>query len=615
MPGIVGFVTRNPDSGQGKAQLAEMLDCMLHESFYVHGTYISPEHGCYLGWVSHPDAFVNLNPIVNRAGDKILIFSGEHLDHDSFDSSGHNGQKPGTHLINLYETKGEKFLLDLNGWFAGVLVDLSQQTILLFNDRFGIHRVYYHEDDGSFAFASEAKAILSVRPETRRLDTRGLGEFLGLGTTLQNRTLFSKIFLLPGGSAWTFARATEPSKRRYFNPATWEQQPAISAENFYDRLRSTMGRLLPAYFYPANDVGVSLTGGLDTRMMMAGRPPSDDVAACYTYGGAYRPCFDVQIAAEIAATCGQRHHVIPMGADFFRNFATLANETVWLTDGCLNICGTHEVYFSRLARQLAPIRVTGNYGSEILRSVCTFKYIRPSERLFDDEIILSLDQAKDSFSQISAVHPVSFAAFEQIPWQLYGRLAAAQSQLTVRSPYTDNDLVSLMYQAPPELRRGKEISLRLISEMSPILARIRTDLGYGGNGTRLMSLLRQAHRYVLFKAEWYYNFGMPDWLTRFDHNALTRRLETLFIGTHKIDHYRLWFRDQLFRYIDEVLSDGPASTRPYLNRHYYEGLTKAHRERTGNHVNEISKLVTLELIQRSLLSGDYVRRTRVAVGS
>ena len=108
---------------------------------------------------------------------------------------------------------------------------------------------------------------------------------------------------------------------------------------------------------------------------------------------------------------------------------------------------------------------------------------------------------------------------------------------------------------------------------------------------------------------------MPDWLTRFDHNALTRRLETLFIGTHKIDHYRLWFRDQLFRYIDEVLSDGPASTRPYLDRHYYEGLTKAHRERTGNHVNEISKLVTLELIQRSLLSGDYVRRTRVAVDS
>src|SRR5437870_2920194 len=91
------------------ARIQEVHTLILHESFYVHGTYILPEHGCYLGWVSHPDAFVNLNPIVNRAGDKILIFSGEHLDHDSFDSSGHNGQKPGTHLINLYETKGEKF--------------------------------------------------------------------------------------------------------------------------------------------------------------------------------------------------------------------------------------------------------------------------------------------------------------------------------------------------------------------------------------------------------------------------------------------------------------------------------------------------------------------------
>src|SRR5262249_16350802 len=151
---------------------------------------------------------------------------------------------------------------------------------------------------------------------------------------------------------------------------------------------------LPRYFRPAEAVGVSLTGGLDTRIMMAGRLPGSHVAACYTYGGVYRRCYDVQVAEQIAAVFGEPHHTIHLGTDFFGNFAALDEETIWLTDGCLDISGTHEVYFSRHARQMAPIRMTGNYGSEILRSVSTFKYVPPPQTLFDDQVAHSLEETK-----------------------------------------------------------------------------------------------------------------------------------------------------------------------------------------------------------------------------
>src|SRR5262249_4475485 len=148
---------------------------------------------------------------------------------------------------------------------------------------------------------------------------------------------------------------------------------------------STMSRILPAYFYPVRDVGLSLTGGLDTRMVMAGRPPQVKSGACYTYAGIYRRCFDVEVASKIATECGQRHHVIHLEEDFFREFSRLAEETVWLTDGCLDLLAAHEVYFSRRSRQLAPIRLTGNYGSEILRGASTFKCCPPSQTPFDKE--------------------------------------------------------------------------------------------------------------------------------------------------------------------------------------------------------------------------------------
>jgi asparagine synthase (glutamine-hydrolysing) len=609
MPGIVGIITKNPNPKDAQLQLSTMMRCMQHESFYAHGTYLLPERGCYLGWVTHPNSFSDCNPIINPTRDRILIFSGEHLaHHDSPFIGGKQNGYDGTtasSLLSLYETKGESFLLDLNGWFAGILVDLREHTILLFNDRFGVHRLYYHHNKESFAFASEAKSLLSIRPETRALDARALGEFLGFGNVLENRTLFSNIHVLPGGSSWTFKSPSDIKKHHYFNASTWEQQPVLSEEAFYTNLKTTVSRILPTYFRSRNPVGVSLTGGIDTRIIMAGRPHLAEPTPCYTYGGIYRDCFDVHVAHDVAEACGQRHHVIPLGADFFNNFAALAERTVWITDGSLDICGSHEVYFSERARTLAPVRLTGNYGSEILRSVSTFKYAAPSEKLFDAHLGPHLRAAAASFAELKATHGVSFAALKEIPWHLYGRLAAAQSQLIVRSPYMDNDLVALMYQAPPELRTSNEMSLRLISELSPSLSKIGTDMGFGGNGTRLAAHLRQLHRYLLFKAEWYYNAGMPHWLSRLDHTALARSLERLFLGSHKIEHYRLWFRDQLFGYVESMLCDGPTATRPYLNRQSYRKLVASHRAGTRNNMNAINTLVTLELVQRLLIERDY----------
>jgi len=57
----------------------------------------------------------------------------------------------------------------------------------LFNDRYGLHRLYYHEAKEAFYFAAEAKAILAVRPELRSPDWQGLGEFVACGCVLEDR--------------------------------------------------------------------------------------------------------------------------------------------------------------------------------------------------------------------------------------------------------------------------------------------------------------------------------------------------------------------------------------------------------------------------------------------
>ena len=111
------------------------------------------------------------------------------------------------------------------------------------NDRFGVHRIYCHEAQNVFTFASEAKSILCVRPETRALNPEALGQFLGFGAVFDDRTLFQGISLLPAGSSWNIGDPSAISKHRYFRPDTWAEQPALDASTFYTTLRHTFSNI------------------------------------------------------------------------------------------------------------------------------------------------------------------------------------------------------------------------------------------------------------------------------------------------------------------------------------------------------------------------------------
>ena len=118
-------------------------------------------------------------------------------------------------------------------------MDLREQKVVLFNDRYGVNRIYYHEDASGFYFSSEAKTLLKILPRTRQLNLRSLGELLSCEAVLQNRSLFSDISLLPPGSAWVFSRGEPVKKKTYFKQESWEGQPELSESDFYEQLKAT----------------------------------------------------------------------------------------------------------------------------------------------------------------------------------------------------------------------------------------------------------------------------------------------------------------------------------------------------------------------------------------
>jgi asparagine synthase (glutamine-hydrolysing) len=198
-------------------------------------------------------------------------------------------------------------------------------------------------------------------------------------------------------------------------------------------------------------------------------------------------------------------------------------------------------------------------------------------------------------------HPLSFAAFRQAPWHHYGLLALEQTQLTLRSPYMDNDLVRTNFRAPESTCKNNDLRLRLIGDGNPALRRIRTDVGFGGTSERFPgALLRQYHLFT-FKAEYAYDHGMPQWVSRIDHFFSPLHLERLFLGRHKYYHFRVWYRDALSGYVREVLLDPRTLSRSYADPRGVESIVRGHLEGGRNYTFEIHKLLTLELLHRLFL--------------
>ncbi len=570
-------------------QLKRMLETIQHESFYVTGTWIDEAMGLYVGWVERRESFSGRMPLMNDRGDLRLMFSGE-----EFSEPVHSQVKASNYLIQLAESSAN-YPACLNGRFHGILANSTHNTVTLFNDRYGMHRLYFHESSEGFYFAAEAKAILAVRPELRRVEPRSLGEYVTCGCVLENRTLFDKIGVLPGASRWTLRNGGVVEKGAYFDPREWEGQEVLDSERYYESLRGTFARRVPRYF--ANgQIGMSLTGGLDTRMILAWQKPFQGSLPCYTFGGMYRDCQDVVVAREVARVCGQPHEVITVGEEFLSRFPHYAERAVYLTDGCVDVRRASDLYLNERARIIAPIRMTGNYGSEVLRGVRAFKPSQPLPGLFTQDAVPYFGRAQETYQSLLLEHPVSFAVFKQAPWHHYGLLALEETQVSVRSPYLDNDLVQAVFRAPQRTLATYDACLNLIADGHPALREIPTDRSVGRTG--LVGRGVQKWEEVLVKAEYAYDYGMPQWLAQTNYLVSTLHLEKIFLGRHKFNHYRVWYQNVLGDYVKEMLLDSRTLSRPYVQRKQIEAIVQAHLRGSRNYTNEIHIVLSLELLHR-----------------
>jgi asparagine synthase (glutamine-hydrolysing) len=187
---------------------------------------------------------------------------------------------------------------------------------------------------------------------------------------------------------------------------------------------------------------------------------------------------------------------------------------------------------------------------------------------------------------------------------LFGSLSAGRSQISVRTPYLDNEIVALAYQAPESLRKSPLPAWRLVKANSTLLSGIPTDRRPSADSPQPAAILRRLFSEATFKLDYLNNEGWPHWLSPFDSIFARVTSSLKIVGLHKYLHYRRWFRRELADYVKNVVSNVRTQQASFWNRRFLEKMATNQVEGDNNYVFEINAVLTLEAVERLLL-GDF----------
>lgn len=594
MPGIAGIIGRGV-SIDSERLVARMIASMRHESSYVDRIRYAAEcHAC-VGWIAHPDSFASR--VSGSSGHGLeLAFSGECF---GVPGSPNDPNMPDG-MLDAYRQKGPAFVGELNGLFSGVLLDTATRRTLLFLDRYASERLYYHWAGDILYFASEAKALLAVLPELRAFDPDGVADFLAFGSCRGTRTLFNGISRLVGASLWIFDSGGTAKPQTYFDPSEWENLEPLMVEEFESAFVETARSVIPRYAQADTDIGLSITGGLDTRMIMACLTGEFSNLHCYTYGAATGDTLDVRIGREVASFLNFSHQTLRIDNRFVAEFQRYLDRSIYISDGCASALSAHELFFSGKARAIAPVRLTGNFGSEVLRSMSTLKPLSLTAALIDSDFVPRIE---DTLVARRTGHPLTGTVFDEIPSHLFGTLATARSQLTFRTPYLDNSLVELAYRAPVASRQTPAAALRLIASGHTQLGKMPTDLGFSCGRQSPLDAARRLFRKSTFKLDYWDKEGLPPKLAILD-SCRPLLQQSGLLGQHKFLPYRRWFREELFKLVEQTTKRAASGSQPWWNPSVVARVAADHTAGRRNYLREINAILTLDTIERVLIDNE-----------
>ena len=175
-------------------------------------------------------------------------------------------------------------LRGLSGSFGAVVRSTDPEAIWLVSDRWGLYPIYYAAIDDLLAFSSRLSPLLRSRLFDWTLDSRAVLDFFTYEHVTGDRTFANEVCVLPPGSVLRFADGQVHIRSYASLPAFPGDCKTKSLDEFATELHRELGRSVERAVRRANRVAITLSGGLDSRALLACAVEQGVPVRTYTFG-------------------------------------------------------------------------------------------------------------------------------------------------------------------------------------------------------------------------------------------------------------------------------------------------------------------------------------------
>ncbi|UTH38086.1 N-acetylglutaminylglutamine amidotransferase [Pseudomonas sp. KHPS1] len=174
-------------------------------------------------------------------------------------------------LLKGYHAWGEKLLPKLNGMFAFAVWERDKQSLFIARDRLGVKPLYLSRTGERLRFASSLPALLQGGDIAKTLDAVALNHYLNFHAVVPApRTILAGVEKLPPATWMRIDADGRTEQHRWwsleFGPRG--EEAGYGFEDWREQVLSTMREAVAIRQRAAVDVGVLLSGGVDSSMLV-----------------------------------------------------------------------------------------------------------------------------------------------------------------------------------------------------------------------------------------------------------------------------------------------------------------------------------------------------------
>jgi len=393
-------------------------------------------------------------------------------------------------LLTALRAEGAHAIRDLDGEYQLALWNPGAKTLQLFNDRFGALPLYVGESSHGLAFAGGVRGVLMAPGIDNRPDVEAIKEAVTFGGyRLGARTNVRGVRMVPPATVVSLSSGAM-SMQRYWTWSELRDGDAANREVLLNEVREAWSAAISQRLEGARTPGLMLSGGLDSRAILAEAARQKRAMAAITYGTPQSD--DVTIAARAARTAGAHWELYPLYTDGWLERRT---RRIVETDGLMDLVDLmHTEVFDTMPSRF-DVYLSGYIGDAVagssLYAVNSAEDLVRAMPYYGGDLGLSYADALDAAETMIAATPgpPRYALYEQKFPQSTSRVtAAARPYVTVRRPFVDYRFFDAVQRVPAQWRADHAFREQwLVSTYPEFFARIpnqRTGVPPGSSRVR-----------------------------------------------------------------------------------------------------------------------------------